>query len=256
MPLVFRGLADSGSRLEVRERADGDCDVAIDGVRVERVAADLDFPGTKAPRAFRLDGLVFRETFAASAAALEALAVFRGRAHGEAAVALRPGVARRRSDRRVLRPDRARPSRAPAMSFATTHSEVAALLARGGDEGRLPLAQVEGLVEELGLDEADTAALYDEIDASGIAVRDDGNGEVRSGPWYGNGELAAATSDSLQLFLNEMARYPLLTESRTRLTASRQTRRGCRRGSQPPACPSSTPAQGAPQSGQRPSSRR
>ncbi|HZO98093.1 MAG TPA: sigma-70 family RNA polymerase sigma factor [Gaiellaceae bacterium] len=93
----------------------------------------------------------------------------------------------------------------------TSRPEVAELLARGDAEGRVRLSEVEGLVEELGLDEADAAALYDELDARGVAVREEGGGEGRSGPWYGNGELAAATADSLQLFLEEMARYPLLT---------------------------------------------
>jgi uncharacterized tellurite resistance protein B-like protein len=76
MPLVFRGAADSGSVVEVRERPDGDCDVAVDGVLVERVEADADFSDTEASHAFRLDGLVFRETFGVSAAALETLAEF------------------------------------------------------------------------------------------------------------------------------------------------------------------------------------
>jgi hypothetical protein len=30
---------------------------------------------------------------------------------------------------------------------------------------------------------------------------------------YANGDLAAATADSLRLFLSEMARYPLLTDA-------------------------------------------
>lgn len=74
--LVFRGAADTGSVAEVRERPDGDCDVVVDGVLCERVEADLDFSATRAPHPFRLDRLVFRETFGASAEALAALGEF------------------------------------------------------------------------------------------------------------------------------------------------------------------------------------
>ena len=75
-PLVFRGVAESGSRVEIRERPDGDYDVVVDGTPLERIEAQLDFSGTAAPHSFQLDGVSFRETFAASAAALEALRDF------------------------------------------------------------------------------------------------------------------------------------------------------------------------------------
>ncbi len=75
-PLVFRGIAETGSLVEIRERADGDYEVAVDGTVVERVEAELDFSGKQTPHAFPLGGLVFRETFSVSAPALEALADF------------------------------------------------------------------------------------------------------------------------------------------------------------------------------------
>ena len=75
-PLVFRGVAETGSLVEIRERADGDYEVAVDGAVVERVEAALDFSSRETPHAFPLDGLVFRETFSASEPALEALAEF------------------------------------------------------------------------------------------------------------------------------------------------------------------------------------
>ena len=75
-PLVFRGAAETGSVVEIRDRPDGDYDVAVDGTLVERVEAELDFSGSEAPHVFSLDGVVFRETFSASGAALEALAEF------------------------------------------------------------------------------------------------------------------------------------------------------------------------------------
>lgn len=75
-PLVFRGAAESGSTVEIRERADADYDVVVDGTPVERIDAKLDFSGTGTPHDFELDGLVFRETFSASEPALEALDEF------------------------------------------------------------------------------------------------------------------------------------------------------------------------------------
>jgi RNA polymerase primary sigma factor len=97
------------------------------------------------------------------------------------------------------------------MQSATTDAEVMELLARGEEAGCLKLSEVERLVEEAGLDEDEVEAIYEEIDERGIALRDDYGQARPSGPRYANGELAAATTDSLQLFLNEMARYPLLT---------------------------------------------
>jgi len=94
---------------------------------------------------------------------------------------------------------------------ASVHAQVTELLARGAEEGCLELSEVERLAKELDLDDEDVEALYEEIDERQIALRDDCGRERASGPRYENGELAAATANSLQLFLNEMARYPLLT---------------------------------------------
>jgi RNA polymerase primary sigma factor len=85
-----------------------------------------------------------------------------------------------------------------------------ALLERGQAEGRLELSEVEELAEALALGDDEIAGLLEEIDARGIELRDDSAREGL-GPTYVNGELAAATTDALQLFLNEIARYPLLT---------------------------------------------
>jgi RNA polymerase primary sigma factor len=90
-------------------------------------------------------------------------------------------------------------------------ARVKQLLVRGADDGALQLSEVGLLAEELGLGDEEVEALYDEIDERRIELRDDTGAERRPGPRYENGELAAATADSLQLFLNEMARYPLLT---------------------------------------------
>ena len=75
--LVFRGVAEMGSVVEIRPRADGDYDVDLDGHVVERLLGEGEADAFgKEVGAFTLDGRVFLETFAASRPALEALGEF------------------------------------------------------------------------------------------------------------------------------------------------------------------------------------
>jgi RNA polymerase primary sigma factor len=73
------------------------------------------------------------------------------------------------------------------------------------------LSEVEALAETLELSEDDLGALSDELGRRGIDVSDDCVRSDAEYAAYSNGELATATTDSLQLFLNEIGRYPLLT---------------------------------------------
>jgi len=84
------------------------------------------------------------------------------------------------------------------------------LLDRGVEQGFLELSEVEQVVESLGLDEEASATLYDTLEGHEVALRDDA-GRERPGPTYVNGHLAEATTDALQLFFRDLARYPLLT---------------------------------------------
>jgi RNA polymerase primary sigma factor len=92
-----------------------------------------------------------------------------------------------------------------------TDTRISRLLARGEEEGCLPLSEVESLARDLDLDEDEVAALYEEIDARGIRLRDD-CGQAAPSATYVNGDVADATTDALQLWLNEVRRYPLLTK--------------------------------------------
>lgn len=74
-PLVFRGLSDAGSVVEIRGGND-ELDVVIDGSLIERVSGSKDFASTVPPGRFRLDHTEFHETFAASEDALRALERF------------------------------------------------------------------------------------------------------------------------------------------------------------------------------------
>jgi hypothetical protein len=74
--LVYRGCSESGSTVEVRERAEGGYGVEIDGCLVERIEGELDFVGRRSPHALSLAGISFNETFGVSRRALEALSEF------------------------------------------------------------------------------------------------------------------------------------------------------------------------------------
>jgi hypothetical protein len=75
-PLVFHGITDANSVVEVRGRTNGELEVRVDGAVVERVAAAKDLSSVTPPLSFRADGIEARETFTASAEALDALADF------------------------------------------------------------------------------------------------------------------------------------------------------------------------------------
>ena len=92
----------------------------------------------------------------------------------------------------------------------TSRAEVAALMARGEERGRIHLSEFDELVQALELGEEEIDALESHIEAHGIELGDD-CGRVGVQPTtFRNGELAAATTDALQLFLNEIRRYRLL----------------------------------------------
>jgi RNA polymerase primary sigma factor len=88
--------------------------------------------------------------------------------------------------------------------------EVEALLEEWAEAGHVQLSVVEELAERLDLADDDLAGLLEELGSRGLDVLDD-LARPGPGPTVANGTLADATVDSLQLFLNEMARYPLLT---------------------------------------------
>ena len=89
--------------------------------------------------------------------------------------------------------------------------EVLALAEQGVLDGCLTLSELEAAIEKHELDEETTAELHEELDRRGIEISDDCVREGAVDAAYTNGALATATTDSLQLFLNEIGRYPLLT---------------------------------------------
>jgi RNA polymerase primary sigma factor len=91
------------------------------------------------------------------------------------------------------------------------HERIEALLAHREEEGCIELSEVDELAQALELEDEDVQAVYEEIERRGIDLRDDCGRSEAPAATYVNGDLAHATTDALQLFLNEIGRYPLLT---------------------------------------------
>jgi RNA polymerase primary sigma factor len=85
------------------------------------------------------------------------------------------------------------------------------LLEQGEEQGCLNLTAVSELVQTLELDDEQVTALYEQFDERGIELSDDCGHEAEGESIYVNGDLAVATTDALQQFLNEAGRFPLLT---------------------------------------------
>ncbi|MBD0290144.1 MAG: sigma-70 family RNA polymerase sigma factor [Thermoleophilia bacterium] len=92
----------------------------------------------------------------------------------------------------------------------TAEAQLEALVDRGEEQGCVNLTEFTQLVHALELDEDGVDGLYERLDERGIDVTDDCGREAVDST-YVNGELAVSTTDALQLFLNEVGRYPLLT---------------------------------------------
>jgi RNA polymerase primary sigma factor len=85
-----------------------------------------------------------------------------------------------------------------------------ALIQRGEQEGCINLSELADMADELGLTGDEAAQVQEAIEARGIEVSDDCSREQAEPMRYSNPEVAGITTDALQLFLNELRRYPLL----------------------------------------------
>jgi len=92
-----------------------------------------------------------------------------------------------------------------------SYDQLRVLMEHGEEIGCINMSAFTVLVQELELDEDELNGLYEQIEMRGIELTDDcALPEVHEAT-YVNGVVAAMTTDSLQLFLNEAGRYPLLT---------------------------------------------
>jgi RNA polymerase primary sigma factor len=88
---------------------------------------------------------------------------------------------------------------------------VVALVGRGEERGCVNLAELDELAQALDLLADDVDLIEELLESRGIDLSDDCGRPSVEPTGFRNGELATATTDALQLFLNEIRRYPLLT---------------------------------------------
>jgi RNA polymerase primary sigma factor len=92
-----------------------------------------------------------------------------------------------------------------------TEESLTALIELGEREGCLELSEIARVAEVAELDDEEVERLYEDIQKRGIELSDDCARASVPASTYVNGDLAETTTDALQLFLNEMGKYKLLT---------------------------------------------
>src|SRR5256712_9468372 len=92
-----------------------------------------------------------------------------------------------------------------------SYEQLRLLMEHGEEMGWINMSAFTALVQELELDDDEVGGLYEQIGARSIELTDDCGSPEMHDATYVTGEVAAMTTDSLQLFLNEAGRYPLLT---------------------------------------------
>jgi len=92
-----------------------------------------------------------------------------------------------------------------------SQDQLRALLEHAEEVGCVNLSAFTQVVAELDLEDEEVSALYEQFDDRGIELTDDCSLPDVSETHFSNETVAAMTTDSLQLFLNEAGRYPLLT---------------------------------------------
>jgi RNA polymerase primary sigma factor len=98
----------------------------------------------------------------------------------------------------------------PSTTDDSPERRLDALIERGEDRGCVNLSDFSELASELDLSEEENQALHDRLEARGVELTDDCGNGAPPGPLYNHDELAVMTSDTLQLFLRDVRRHPLL----------------------------------------------
>src|SRR4051812_17937652 len=96
------------------------------------------------------------------------------------------------------------------MTEQGTRPQIEALVDHATEIGCVPVSRVDELAQSLNLDDDELESLYDLLQSRGVDVSDD-CGDAAAEAEVAIPALAAVTVDALDLFLNEVGRYPLLT---------------------------------------------
>jgi RNA polymerase primary sigma factor len=92
-----------------------------------------------------------------------------------------------------------------------SHDQLRALMEHAEEVGCVNLSAFTQVLTELDLEDEELSSLYEQLDERGIDLTDDCSLPAVAETHFSNEAVAAMTTDSLQLFLNEAGRYPLLT---------------------------------------------
>src|ERR671917_1045038 len=99
----------------------------------------------------------------------------------------------------------------PTMTDGSAERRIEAMVERGEETGCVNLSELSELAQELELPEDDVQALQERLELRGIELSDDCANERLAPAHYNHDELATMTSDTLQLFLRDVRRHPLLS---------------------------------------------
>jgi RNA polymerase primary sigma factor len=92
-----------------------------------------------------------------------------------------------------------------------SHDLIAVLIEHGEEHGCIHMTELHEIVQKLELEEEEVEALIERLESHSIELTDDCSRAIEVEVAYTNQQVASATTDSLQLFLNEAGRYALLT---------------------------------------------
>jgi RNA polymerase primary sigma factor len=91
------------------------------------------------------------------------------------------------------------------------NEQLSTLLDRGEERGCVNLSELNELVQDLDPEDAEIDTFYEQARERELEIKDDCARATDRDATYVNGDLTVATTDALQLFLNEAGRYQLLT---------------------------------------------
>jgi RNA polymerase primary sigma factor len=91
------------------------------------------------------------------------------------------------------------------------HDQLRALMEHAEEAGCVNFSAFTQVLAEIELDDEEVSSLFDQLEERGIDLTDDCSLPDVTETHFSNEAVAAMTTDSLQLFLNEAGRYPLLT---------------------------------------------
>ena len=99
----------------------------------------------------------------------------------------------------------------PAIADESAERRIEALVERGEERGCVNLSELLELAQELELPDDEAQSLHERLEARGIEIEDNCGNGAPPGPAYNHDELVIMTSDTLQLFLRDVRRHPLLS---------------------------------------------